>query len=100
MLKIKPVDVEAINKMYQNPKKRLYEITLAFLRQAEPPPMWRAIIKALKSTTVNLTALAKKVEAAHTLASCDLPNTFGESNRHSLNYEVLTACDFIDTSSA
>ena len=51
--------------MYQDPKERFYRIILAFLRQAEPPPTWRAIINALKSPIVNLTALAKRVEAAH-----------------------------------
>ena len=65
MLNIKPVEVEAISKMYQDPKGRLCQIILAFLRQVEPPPTWRAIVNALKSPVVNLTALAKRVEAAH-----------------------------------
>ena len=82
LLSIKPVEVEAICKMYQNPKERLCQIVLAFLRQAEPPPTWRAIIKALRSPIVNLTALAKRVEAAHfpdPTASRDPPTTSGES---------------------
>ena len=65
MLSIKPVELEAICNMYQDPKERFYQIILVFLRQAEPLPTWRAIVNALKSPTVNLTALAKKVEAAH-----------------------------------
>ena len=82
MLSIKPVEVEAISKTYQDPKERLCQIILAFLRQAEPPPTWRAIVNALRSRTVNLTALAKRVEAAHfpdPSASRDPPNTSGES---------------------
>ena len=82
MFSIKPSEVEAIQAVYQNPKERLCQIILAFLRQAEPPPTWRAIVKALRSKTVNLTALAKKVEAAHfpdPTASCDPPTTSGES---------------------
>ena len=82
MLSIKPVELEAISKMYQDPKERFYQIILAFLRQAEPPPTWRAIVNALKSPIVNLTALAKRVEAAHfpdPTASRDPPTTSGES---------------------
>ena len=81
MLSIKPVELEAISKMYQDPKERLYHIILAFLRQAEPPPTWRAIVNALKSSAVNLTALAKRVEEAHfpdPTASRDPPTTSGE----------------------
>ena len=83
MFSIKPSEVEAIQAMYQNPKERLCQIILAFLRQAEPPPTWRAIVNALRSKTVNLTALAKRVEAAHfpdPTASRDPPTTTsGES---------------------
>ena len=82
MLKIKPVEVEAIYRTYQDPKERLYQIILAFLRQVQPPPTWRAIVNSLRSPIVNLTALAKRVEAAHfpdTTASCDPPTTSGES---------------------
>ena len=82
MFGIKPVEVEHIQAMYQNPKERLYHIILAFLRQAEPPPTWRAIVNALSSKTVNLKALAKRVEAAHfpdPTASRGPPTTSGES---------------------
>ena len=82
MLSIKPMEVEAICKAYQNPKERLCQIILAFLRQVEPPPTWRVIVYALKSPIVNLTALAKRVEAAHfpdPTASHDPPTTSGES---------------------
>ena len=78
MLSIKPVELEAISMMYKDPKERLYRIILTFLRQAEPPPTWRAIVKALKSPIVNLTALAKRMEAAHfhdPTASRDPPTT-------------------------
>ena len=82
MFGIKPSEVEAIQAMYHNPKERLCQIILAFLRQAEPPPTWRAIVNALRSKTVNLTALAKRVEAAHfpdPTASRDPPTTSGKS---------------------
>ena len=82
MFGIKPSEVEAIQVMYHNPKERLYQIILAFLRQAEPPPTWRAIVNALRSKPVNLIALAKRVEAAHfpdPTASRDPPTTSGES---------------------
>ena len=40
MFGIKPFEVEAIQARYQNPKERLFQIILAFLRQAEPPILY------------------------------------------------------------
>ena len=65
MMNVKPRDVEAILTTYQQPKDRLLYIILAFLQQAEPRPTWRAIVEALSSPVVGLTALARKVEVAH-----------------------------------
>ena len=65
MMNVKPRDVETIQAMYQQPKDRLLHIIIAFLQQAEPRPTWRAIVDALKSPVVGLTALARRVEAAH-----------------------------------
>ena len=80
-LSINPVDVIAILATYEKPLDRLLHILLKFLSQSEPPPTWRAIVNALRSKAVNLTALAKRVEAAHFpdfTASCDPPTTSGE----------------------
>ena len=82
MLKISPWDVEAIQKKHKEPVDKLYDIIRAFLKQAEPPPTWRAIVNALRSKIVNLTALSKRVEAAHfpdPTASRDPLTTSGES---------------------
>ena len=65
MMNVKPRDVEAIQATYQQPKDRLLHIIMAFLQQAEPRPTWRAIVDALKSPVVGLTALARRVETAH-----------------------------------
>ena len=65
MMNVKPRDVEAIQATYQQPKDRLHNIIIALLQQAEPRPTWRAIVDALKSPVVGLTALARRVEAAH-----------------------------------
>ena len=65
MMSVNPHDVEAIQMTYQQPRDRLLQITITFLRQAEPRPTWRAIVDALKSPVVGLTALARRVEAAH-----------------------------------
>ena len=76
------MELEAISKMYQDPKERFYQIILAFLRQVEPPPTWRAIVNALRSPIVNLIPLAKRVEAAHfpdPTASRNPPTTSGQS---------------------
>ena len=81
MFNIKPVEVEAIKEAYKNPKERLCQIILAFLRQEEPPPTWRAIVNALRNDLVSLKSLAKRVEAAHfpdLTASCEPPTSSGE----------------------
>ena len=83
MMNVKPRDVEAIMNKYQDPKDRLYHIILAFLRQAEPSrPTWRVIVDALRSPIVNLTALARRVEAVHfpdSTATRPPPPATGES---------------------
>ena len=92
MLKISPWEVEAIQRKNKEPIDKLYDIILAFLRQAVPPPTWRAIVNALKSKIVNLTALAKRVEAAHfpdPTASRGPPTTSGESAEIHLNSQFL-----------
>ena len=58
-------ELDAIRKTYPDPREFLLQVILAFLRQAEPRPTWRVIVDALRSPAVNLTALAKRVEAAH-----------------------------------
>ena len=81
-LNINPVDVIAIVDNYKQPLDRFLHIILKFLSQSEPPPTWRTIVNALRSPIVNLTALAKRVEAAHfpdPTASRDPPTTSGES---------------------
>ena len=60
-----PHEVEAIHCQYQDPKERLLHILLAFTRQIKPRPTWRVIVEALRSPSVNLPALAARVEAAH-----------------------------------
>ena len=83
VLKLLPHEVEAIRKTYPDPQDRLLQVILAFLRQVEPRPTWRVIVDALSSPAVNLTALARRVEAAHfpdPTATCDVvPETTGKS---------------------
>ena len=64
-LKLQLHEIEAIHVRYSEPRDRLLQIIIAFLRQAEPRPTWRVIVNALNSPVVNLTALARRVEAAH-----------------------------------
>ena len=58
-------EVEAIHCRYQDPLERLLRILLAFTRQIQPRPTWRVIVEALRSPSVNLPALAARVEATH-----------------------------------
>ena len=60
-----PHEVEAIHRQYQDPKERLLHILLAFTSQIQPRPTWRIIVEALRSPSVNLPRLARRVEAAH-----------------------------------
>ena len=60
-----PHEVEAIHRQYQDSKVRLLHILLAFTKQIQPRPTWRVIVEALKSASVNLPALAARVQATH-----------------------------------
>ena len=80
-----PVDeVEAICARFSDPRERLLQIIVTFLRRAEPRPTWRVIVAALRSDAVGLTALAGRVEAAHfpdLAATRDVvPKTTGKSS--------------------
>ena len=82
-LKLPVHEVEAICERLLDPRDRLLQIIIAFLRRAEPRPTWRVIVDALRSPIVNLTALARRVEAAHfpdLAATRDaVPQTTGKS---------------------
>ena len=62
-------EVDAIRKIYPDPREFLLQVILAFLRRAKPRPTWRVIVDALRSPIVNLTALAERVEAARLSSS-------------------------------
>ena len=64
-LKLPHHDVEAIHSKESPPDKYLLKVLIKFLQQAEPRPTWRVIVDALRSRSVNLPALASKVEATH-----------------------------------
>ena len=76
-------EVEAIFTKYSDPRERLVHIIIAFLRQAEPRPTWRVIVGALRNPMVNLTALARRIEAARcpspTATRDVVPETTGKS---------------------
>ena len=57
--------VESICEVHTQPRDRLLQVIIAFLKQEQTGPTWRVIVDALRSPAVNLPALAKKVEAAH-----------------------------------
>ena len=78
MLNVKPRDFEAILNKYQDQKDRLYHYRLPGASGAQ-----RVIVGALRSRTVNLTALARRVEAGHfpdhTAIRDVVPETTGKS---------------------
>ena len=82
VFELPPHELDAIKKNYPDPRDLLLQVILAFLRRAEPRPTWRVIVDALRSPVVNLTALAKRVEAAHfpdSTATQPPPPATGES---------------------
>ena len=75
-LKLPSHVVDSIRAQYSDPRDRLLQVLLEFMRQTEPRPTWRVIIDALRSRAVNLPHLAEIVEAAHfpdTTATRDVP---------------------------
>ena len=57
--------VDSIYKTYLEPHNRLIQILIAFTKQVNPRPTWRAVVDALRSPAVNLPQLAMRMEAAH-----------------------------------
>ena len=83
-------EVDAIRNTNPDPRDYLLQVILAFLRRAEPRPTWRVIVDALKSPTINLTALAERVEAVHfpdSTATRPPPPVTGESFTRQSSYE-------------
>ena len=64
-LKLPKYLVESIHTVHKDPRDRLLHVLIEFSKQIEPRPTWRAIVDALKSPAVNLTQLAKRIEAKH-----------------------------------
>ena len=58
-------DVEGIQSNYHDPRDRLLKVITEFLKKEQTGPTWRVIVDALRSPVVNLSALAKRVEAVH-----------------------------------
>ena len=57
--------VESICEVHTQPRDRLLQVIIAFLKQEQTGPTWRVIVDALRSPAVNLPLLAKEVEASH-----------------------------------
>ena len=68
--------VDSIHMTHSEPHNRLLQVLIAFTKQVDPRPTWKAIVDALRSPSVNLPQLAMRVEAAHfpdPTATCDAP---------------------------
>ena len=80
-------EVDAICARFSDPPERLLHIIIAFLQREELRPTWRVIVGALRSRVVNLTALARRVQAAH----CpDLTATRVRQEREFTTIEILS----------
>ena len=67
LLKVKKTTVDSIHQQYSDPQERLVRVIDEFLKQVEPRPTWRIIANALRSSLINLPALAKKIEEKYCL---------------------------------
>ena len=73
-LKLKPTSLDIIAMDAHDTHDRFREMIRDWLRMADPPPTWEALIAALKSQSVGLRDLARKVErACGVKTSDDLP---------------------------
>ena len=64
-LKLPLAEVDSIHSTSSNPRDRLLQVIIAFLKQVQSRDQWKIIVDALNNPVVNLPALAKGVEAAH-----------------------------------
>ena len=64
-LKLPAHIVDGIRVKYSDPQDHLHGIIEEYLKQVNPTPTWRAIADALKSPSVNLPHLAKRIEDNH-----------------------------------
>ena len=62
--------VDSICATHPQPRHRLLQMLIEFMKQLEPRPTWRVIIHALKTPAINLPQLAKKLEVAHCPHPC------------------------------
>ena len=64
-LKLPLYIVDSIYEKHSEPRHRLLQVLIEFMKQVNPIPTWRAIVDALRNPVVNLPQLAMRVEAAH-----------------------------------
>ena len=57
--------VKSFHTTHSLPQDSLFHVITEFLNQVEPRPTWRVIIDALRSPTVGLYQLAKRLEESH-----------------------------------
>ena len=57
--------VDGIHKAYSNREECILHIIQEFLKLLEPRPTWKVIVEALRSSAVNLPAMAKKIKTAY-----------------------------------
>ena len=64
-LKVSVSKLEAIKGEHDDLADRLLEMLMEALKRVEPLLTWRAVVEALRSPTVGLQLLAKKIEAKY-----------------------------------
>ena len=65
VLKLPRATVESIYEKYGDPQDRLFAVIDGFVQQAEPPPTWKVIVKALRHPLIGLPQLAQGIEGKH-----------------------------------
>ena len=64
-LKLPEHEVETIHRKCTGSKSRILYVIITYLNQEELRPTWKSIVEALKSPSVNLKGVARRIEEIH-----------------------------------
>ena len=84
VLKLPRVTVYSIHQQYSDPQDRLFAVLDEFVKQVEPPPTWRVILKALRNPLIGHSRLAQDIESKY----CPCPPTDDGSYTYCVSQSV------------
>ena len=88
-LMLPPDIVQVIHAKTQSADDHLRDVVEAFLKEVGSRPTWRVIIDALKSPTINLQQLAKKLEDKHGFVTQEKEHTSGMYHSETCSFQTF-----------